>query len=70
MELFKKKTFINFMDLRKLTGFVSLVSCIIAILLILVKGLALSSEFTGGIQVELRFANPVEPDQIKEQLKK
>ena len=69
MELFKKKTFINFMDLRKLTGFVSLVSCIIAILLILVKGLALSSEFTGGIQVELRFANPVEPDQIKEQLK-
>lgn len=70
MELFKKQSNIDFMGMRKVTGTLSFLICLISIVIISMKGLAFGLEFTGGTQVELRFENPVDLSIVREKLKK
>lgn len=70
MELFKKQTSIDFMGLRRITGSISLLCCVVALAFLLMKGLNFGLEFTGGMQVEARFVNEVEPDDVREGLEK
>ncbi|MBT4964133.1 MAG: protein translocase subunit SecF [Francisellaceae bacterium] len=69
MELFKEQSNINFMGMRKITGSISLLLCLISIAIIAIKGMAFGLEFTGGTQVELRFENPIELSVVREKLK-
>lgn len=65
MEFFKRETNIDFMGQRKITGFLSLTLCIVAMVCLVKFGLNFGLEFTGGSQVELRFKESMEPKQIK-----
>lgn len=64
MEFFKKQTHIQFMKLKRYTTGFALVLCGISLLLLTVKGLHYGLEFTGGTQIEMRFAQPVEVDHV------
>jgi len=68
MEFFKKETHINFMGIRKYTGMLTAVLWIVSIGLLVSKGLNFGLDFTGGSQVEARFAAEVSPNLIREQL--
>lgn len=70
MELFKKETNINFMGSRKIIGLFSIVLCLLSIISIIINGLSLGLEFTGGTQVDLRFDEEVKLNQVKKQLTK
>lgn len=69
MELFKTQSNIDFMGMRRITGGISFILCLISIFLLITKGLAFGLEFTGGTQVELRFDKPVELSLVREKLK-
>lgn len=64
MEFFKKQTHIQFMKLKRYTTGFALVICGISLLLLTVKGLHYGLEFTGGTQIEMRFAQPVAVDHV------
>jgi preprotein translocase subunit SecF len=68
MEFFKKTTQIDFMGIRLFTGLFSLSLWIIALGLLITKGLNLGLDFTGGTEVEVRFGTGVEPTRIRQQL--
>src|ERR1700722_4237090 len=68
MEFFKKETRIDFMGIRRYTGFITAVLWIISLSLLITKGLNLGLDFTGGTQVEARFTKEVSPREIREQL--
>lgn len=65
MELFKKQTNINFMGYRKFSTLLSLGLCLMAIMVILIKGINFGLDFTGGTQIELRFSEQVDPVEIR-----
>lgn len=69
MEFFKRQTHFNFMALKKYTAAAALVVSLVALALITFKGLHYGLEFTGGIQMELRFAKPVNPSHVQEVLR-
>ncbi len=56
------------MALKKYTAGVALAVSIFALALVFFKGLHYGLEFTGGIQMELRFAKPVNPSHVQEVL--
>ena len=68
MEFFKKETSIDFMGLRKITGFISILFSILSLACIAYKGINFGMEFTGGTQIELRFAKLIEPNEVRKQL--
>jgi len=68
MEFFKKETHIDFMGIRHYTWRIVIALWIMAIGLLLVKGLNFGLDFTGGTQVELRFSAEVLPNDVKKVL--
>lgn len=68
MEFFKKQTDINFMGIRKYTGFVVILLAVISVWLLANKGLNFGLDFTGGTQIEARFTDMVDPNEIREEL--
>jgi len=68
VEFFRKETKIDFMGIRLYTGIVSILLWIISIGLLIFKGLNFGLDFTGGTQIEVRFAEAISPTVIREQL--
>ena len=68
MELFRQDTKIDFMGIRKITGLFSILLFSISIILLLTKGLNFALDFTGGTQLECRFANTVSLDALRGKL--
>jgi preprotein translocase subunit SecF len=65
MEFFKSQTHIHFMAMKKYTTGIALILCIASLTMLVVKGLNYGLEFTGGTQVELRFAQPIAVDVVQ-----
>lgn len=70
MEFFKKETNIGFMGIRRYTGMVTIILWVIAIGLLITRGINLGLDFTGGTQIEARFNKEVSPHKIRKQLEK
>lgn len=72
MELFKRskqsKKIINFVGIKKVTWSFSIAMCLIALCSLMFTGLNLSLEFTGGVQLEVRFNHPVSVEYINAKL--
>ena len=68
MEFFKKETRIDFMGIRKLTGTLIVLLWLVSVVLLIGKGLNFGLDFTGGTQVEARFAHEASPEKIRELL--
>lgn len=58
----------NFMDYSKLTFYTSMTLCVVAILLVLLRGLNWGLDFTGGTVVELGYAEPPNLEEIRDKL--
>lgn len=69
MELFKIKHDIPFMSYGKLTTFISLATFVIAVVLLVTKGLNYSVEFTGGTVLKVHYQEAPNVHQIRENLK-
>lgn len=65
MEFFKIKHDIPFMSYGRLTTTISLVTFIIAVGAILIRGLNLGVDFTGGTVMEVTYAQPANVDSIR-----
>ncbi|HLD84706.1 MAG TPA: protein translocase subunit SecF [Coxiellaceae bacterium] len=68
MEFFKANPTIPFMKQRWFAAAISLVIVICSILSLCVNGLNLGSDFTGGTQAEISFAQPTDAMQLRTQL--
>ncbi|MGH8651961.1 MAG: protein translocase subunit SecF [Gammaproteobacteria bacterium] len=69
MEFFTKPLNIDWMDKRKLAAVFSGTLTLISIASLVVQGLNLGIDFTGGTLVELRFSQPADLDQVREKLR-
>jgi preprotein translocase subunit SecF len=65
MEFFKIKRDIPFMRYGRVTTTISLVTFILAILALGFKGLNLGLDFTGGIQIEIRYDQPANLETVR-----
>lgn len=70
MEFFKKATQIDFMGMRRYTGFITVILWMIAVSALFTKGLHLGLDFTGGTELEARYVEAVSPDDIRVALEK
>lgn len=68
MEFFKIKRDIPFMKYGKITTAISLVTFILAVLALGFKGLNLGIDFTGGMLMEVSYAQPADLDAIRKTL--
>jgi preprotein translocase subunit SecF len=68
MEFFKTNTKIDFMGQRFYAAIFSVLLCVISITTLMIKGLNLGLDFTGGTQVEVSYQQPADLNQIREQL--
>lgn len=68
MEFFKKETHINFMGYRSYTVVALTVLSLASLFILFTKGLNLGLDFTGGTQIDARFAAPIDPSTIRSQL--
>lgn len=68
VEFFKFKNDIPFMSYGKLTTTISLVTFIIAVGAILIRGLNLGVDFTGGTVMEVTYPQPANVDHIRDAL--
>ena len=69
VEFFHFKKDIPFMKYGKLTTLISAGTFVIAVLFLLVRGLNLGVDFTGGTVMQVRYANAAPIEQIREGLK-
>ncbi|MCS5711018.1 protein translocase subunit SecF [Candidatus Berkiella aquae] len=70
MEFFHRETNFDFMGIRKWTALLSSIVMVVSLGLLFVKGLNFGLDFTGGTQLELRYENPVNFEDVREQLEK
>jgi preprotein translocase subunit SecF len=70
MELFRIKKDIPFMSYGRLTTTISLITFIIAVLFLSIKGLNLGVDFTGGTLMEVSYSNPADIDKIRKVMDK
>ncbi len=70
MELFRIKRIIPFMKYSKILNTISFVSFGIAIVLLIVRGLAFSIEFTGGLVMEVNYPEVVQVQELRTTLEK
>ncbi|MES2213166.1 MAG: protein translocase subunit SecF [Pseudomonadota bacterium] len=68
MEFFKKQSNIDFMQLKSAAFAFSLLLCLISAILVGVRGINYGLDFTGGTQIECRFAQAVVMDDIRHTL--
>jgi preprotein translocase subunit SecF len=68
MQFLKRVPSIRFMALRRYWYVLSAVVVAGSIVLVLVRGLNLTVDFTGGLVIELGFSQPVELDRVREAL--
>lgn len=68
MQIFKRKSEIDFMGKRKLATTLSVILVLIAIGSVLVRGLSLGIDFTGGTLVEVGYQDAVELAKVREAL--
>ena len=70
MELFRIKKDIPFMSYGRLTTTISLITFIISVLFLSIKGLNLGVDFTGGTLMEVSYSHPAEIDKIRQVMDK
>jgi len=70
MELFRIKKDIPFMSYGRLTTTISLITFIIAVIFLGLKGLNLGVDFTGGTLMEVSYAHPADIDKIRQVMDK
>ena len=70
MELFKIRRTIPFMRFAKIFNAISLISFIVAVAFLIIKGLSFSIEFTGGTVMEVSYPQAAPVEQIRETIKK
>lgn len=70
MEFFKRQTNFPFMRYKHITTGAALILCLAVIGLLCIKGLNYGLEFTGGTQIELRFAEPITIDAVQAEMHK
>jgi preprotein translocase subunit SecF len=68
MEFFKIRRVIPFMRHAKVFNVISLVTFLIAVVLLATRGLHFSIEFTGGTVMEVSYEKAAEPDKIRDAL--
>lgn len=68
MQIFPPDINVDFMRYRKLWLAVAGLLLVVAIAALAIRGLAFGLDFTGGSVAELRFAQPVEADAVRERL--
>ncbi len=68
MEFFKTNTKIDFMGQRRLAGLFSIFICTASIIILIVNGLNLGLDFTGGTQIELTYAQEADFKDIREKV--
>jgi preprotein translocase subunit SecF len=68
MEFFKIRRVIPFMRHAKVFNVISLVTFLIAVVLLATRGLHFSIEFTGGTVLEVSYQKAAEPDKIRDAL--
>ena len=66
MELFRIKKDIPFMSYGRLTTTISLITFIIAIIFLSIRGLNLGVDFTGGTLMEVSYSHPADIDKIRQ----
>lgn len=70
MELFKIQRTIPFMRFAKIFNAISLISFIVAVAFLIIKGLSFSIEFTGGTVMEVSYPQAAPVEQIRDTIKK
>jgi preprotein translocase subunit SecF len=68
MELIRPNTNFDFMALRRISVFLSVAIMVAAFIAFFARGLNLGLDFTGGSLVEVSYAQPVKPDDVRKQL--
>jgi len=68
MEFFKIRRVIPFMRHAKVFNVISLVTFLVAVVLLATRGLHFSIEFTGGTVMEVSYQKAAEPDKIRDAL--
>jgi preprotein translocase subunit SecF len=70
MELFKKKTHLDFMGKRRLALTLSTALNLLALAFLIFRGLNFGLDFTGGMLLEVGYEKPVELSEVREALAK
>lgn len=70
MEFFHHQTKYDFMGISKWTAMCSILMTAISLVFLFTKGLNFGLDFTGGTQLELRYSQPVNFEEVRVQLEK
>ena len=70
LRIIKSNTNINFMRIKKLTLFISSILFFLSLSLILIKGLNLGIDFTGGSLIEVRFKENIDLNNLRIKMNK
>ena len=68
MEFFRVKKDIPFMQYRKLSAVISILTFVLAVIFLISKGLNLGVDFTGGTIMEVKYSQPAKIDEIRQTL--